>query len=377
MKIVAAPDSFKESLDAVGVAEAIEKGIRDVLPDAEVALLPIADGGEGTVDALVAAGNGKFIDTPVSGPLGEAIKARWGILADGTGVIEMAAASGLPLVPPDKRNPLLTSTLGTGQLLIAALDHGCRRIILGIGGSATNDGGAGVITALGAKLLDQHGKEIVPNARGLLNLASMDISGVDPRLAETKIEIACDVNNPLLGPRGASSIYGPQKGADDAMVKVLERALTKLAEVAKADFAKDIASFAGSGAAGGLAAGLSLIAPIELRPGIDLVLETIRFSEHLANADLAITAEGRIDTQSAMGKAVSGVANLAKRAGVPAFALCGTLGKDYQEVYKEGVRAVIPILDAPMTLEQAMADTPRLLREATARTIRIFLAGKV
>lgn len=377
MKIVVAPDSFKESLDAVRAAEAIEKGIKDVLPDAEAALLPIADGGEGTVDALVAAGHGKFIDTPVSGPLGETITARWGILADGTGVMEMAAASGLPLVPPDKRNPLLTSTLGTGQLLTAALDHGCRRIILGIGGSATNDGGAGVITALGAKLLDSQGRAVEPNARGLLNLASIDISGVDPRLPETRIEIACDVNNPLLGPRGASSIYGPQKGADPAMVELLEQALTRLAEVAKTEFARDIASFAGSGAAGGLAAGLSLIAPIELRPGIDLVLETIRFSEHLANADLAITAEGRIDAQSAMGKAVSGVANLANRAGVPAFALCGTLGRDYQEVYKEGVRAVIPIPDAPMTLEQAMADTPRLLREATARTIRIFLAGKI
>lgn len=376
MKIVVAPDSFKESLDAVGAAEAIEKGIRDVLPDAEVALLPIADGGEGTVDALVAAGSGKFVDTPVSGPLGETINARWGILADGTGVMEMASASGLPLVPPDKRNPLLTSTLGTGQLLTAALDHGCRRIILGIGGSATNDGGAGMMTALGAKLLDQQGREIESNAQGLLNLASIDISGVDPRLAETRIEIACDVNNPLLGPRGASSIYGPQKGADPAMVEVLEQALTKLAEVAKKEFARDIASFAGSGAAGGLAAGLSLIAPIELRPGIDLVLETIRFSEHLAAADLAITAEGRIDAQSAMGKAVSGVANLATRAGVPAFALCGTLGKDYQELYKEGIRAIIPIPDAPMTLEQAMADTPRLLREATARTVRIFLAGK-
>lgn len=375
MKIVVAPDSFKESLDAVKAAEAIQMGIKEVLPDSHLVLLPIADGGEGTTNALVRAGNGKFIDTPVSGPLGNTVLARWGVLADGTGVMEMAAASGLPLVPPEQRNPMLTSTLGTGQLLRAALDYGCTRIILGIGGSATNDGGAGVICALGAKLLDGEGREIEPNAKGLLDLAAMDISGVDSRLANTRIEIACDVNNPLLGPRGASRIYGPQKGADPAMVEVLEQALAKFANVAQGQFNKDIASFTGSGAAGGLAAGLSLIAPIQLRPGIELVLETIRFQEHLADADLAITAEGRIDAQSAMGKAVSGVANLAKAAGVPVLALCGTLGRDYQEVYREGVNAVIPILDAPMPLEHAMADTSRLLTEASARVMRIFLAG--
>lgn len=376
MKVIAAPDSFKESLDAVGAAESIEKGIKSVLPQAEVVLLPIADGGEGTVNALVRAGNGRFLDTPVSCPLGNTILARWGILADGTGVIEMAAASGLPLVPPPLRNPMLTSTLGTGQLIKAALDRGCPRIILGIGGSATNDGGAGVIKALGARLLDAKGREVSPNAMGLLKMASIDILGVDPRLTATQIEIACDVNNPLLGPRGASRIYGPQKGADPAMVEELELALTRLAAVARSSLAKDIQSFPGSGAAGGLAAGLSLIADIHLRPGIELVLETIDFAGHLAGTDLVITAEGRIDAQSAMGKAVSGVANLARRENVPVLALCGTLGRDYQEVFNQGVSAVVPIVDAPMSLEQAMADTPRLLREASARVMKILLAGK-
>lgn len=374
MKVVVAPDSFKESLDAVGAAEAIQAGIKSVLPGAEVVLLPIADGGEGTVNALVRAGNGQFIDTPVSDPLGGTVLARWGLLADGTGVIEMAAASGLPLVPPNKRNPMLTSTRGTGELIKAALDRNCPRIILGIGGSATNDGGAGVLAALGAKLLDSQSKEVDANARGLFDLDRIDTAQVDPRLAQTQIDIACDVNNPLLGPRGASRIYGPQKGADPAMVEELEKALAKLAQIASSQFDKDIAGFPGSGAAGGLAAGLSLITKIKLRPGIELVLNTINFPAHLQGADLAFTAEGRIDAQSAMGKAVSGVANLAKEANVPVIALCGTLGNDYQEVYKEGINAVVPIVDGPMSLEQAMAKTSALLAEAAARVVRIFLA---
>lgn len=375
MKIIVAPDSFKESLAAIEVAQAIREGIKSVLPQSDVVLLPIADGGEGTVDALVSAGQGKFIDTFVSGPLGKEVLARWGVLGDNTAVIEMAAASGLPLIPLNQRQPMLTSTFGTGQLIIAALDRGCSRVILGLGGSATNDGGAGALVALGAKLLDAQGKKVSANAQGLLNLDKIDLSMLDPRLTTTQVDIASDVTNPLLGPRGASYIYGPQKGADPATVEKMERALQRLADVARRDHGKDIAGFPGSGAAGGLAAGLSLIAAINICPGIELVLETINFSTHLQGADLVFTGEGRIDAQSAMGKAVSGVATRSREAGVPVIALCGALGDDYQQVYKEGVTAVLPIIDNPMSMDQAMARTRQLLSAAAARATRIFLAG--
>ncbi|HCX78453.1 MAG TPA: glycerate kinase, partial [Firmicutes bacterium] len=339
MKILIAPDSFKESISAAKAAEAIARGIRDVLPAAETVLLPIADGGEGTVEALVKAAGGRLVSTAVSGPLGDEVCAPWGILPDGTGVIEMAAASGLPLVPLPRRNPLLTSTLGTGQLIRAALDQGCTRIILGVGGSATNDGGAGALAVLGAALLDERGREISPNAQGLLDLHTIDTNNIDPRLAKTRIEVASDVDNPLLGPRGAAAIFGPQKGADPAMVSVLEQALTRLAEVVRNSVGKDIASFPGSGAAGGLAAGLSIISPVVVRPGIELVLDTINFASHLQGADLVFTGEGKIDGQSVMGKALSGIARLAGQANVPVIALCGALGPGYQEVYSAGVTA--------------------------------------
>lgn len=376
MKILIAPDSFKESIDAAKAAEAIAKGIMDVLPAAETVLLPIADGGEGTVEALVKAAGGRFVSTAVSGPLGDEVCARWGILPDGTGVIEMAAASGLPLVPPSRRNPLLTSTLGTGQLIKAALDQCCNRIILGVGGSATNDGGAGALVALGAELLDDQGRIITPNAQGLLELHTIDTKNIDPRLVYTRIEVASDVDNPLLGPRGAAAIFAPQKGADPAMVAVLEQALAKLAVVVRASLGKDIASFPGSGAAGGLAAGLSLISPVSVRPGIELILDTINFASHLQGADLVFSGEGKIDGQSAMGKALSGIARLAGKAHVPLIALCGALGRGYQEVYNIGVTAVQPIVPGPMSLEQAMAEADSLLEAAAGRALRIFLAGE-
>lgn len=377
MKILVAPDSFKESIDAANAAKAIARGIRDVLPAAEIVLLPIADGGEGTVDALITSGNGRFIETWVSGPLGEPVLARWGILADNTAVIEMAAASGLPLVPPARRNPLLTSTLGSGQLIKAALNHGCTRIILGVGGSATNDGGAGALAALGAVLRDDKGKEISPNAQGLLSLHSIDIKNIDPRLARVRIDIACDVDNPLLGPRGASAVFGPQKGADAEMVVVLDRALARLATVGQELLGKDIATFAGSGAAGGLPAGLSLIAQVSVIPGIELILDTINFAAHLQGAGLVFTGEGRIDSQSAMGKAISGIAKLAGEANVPVIALCGTLGRGYQELYPIGVAGVQPIVPGPMSVEEAMAQADSLLEEAAGRALRIFLARQI
>lgn len=374
VKIIVAPDSFKESLDAVTAATAIEAGIKSVQPSSDVVPLPIADGGEGTVAALVTAGGGEYISKPVTGPLGSTTTARWGMLPGKVAVIEMAAASGLPLVPSDQRNPLYTTTLGTGQLIKAALDEGCTRIILGLGGSATNDGGAGALTALGAKLLNSQDREIPSGAQGLLELAKIDISNIDPRVGTVPIEIACDVDNPLLGPRGAARVYGPQKGADPNMVQQMEAALARLARLAQKDLGRDIASFAGSGAAGGLAAGLSLVAPINLSPGIDLVLETMNFDQHLSGASMVITAEGKIDAQSAMGKAISGVAQRARERGIPVFALCGTVGQGHEAVYQQGISAVIPIVDGPMCLDQAMARTADLLAATSRRLMEIRLA---
>lgn len=375
MKIVVAPDSLKESLTAAQTAQAIERGIKSILPTANVVLLPIADGGEGTVSALVTAANGEIITSPATDPLGKKIYPRWGILEDGTAVIEMAAASGLPLVPPKQRNPMITTTYGTGQLIKAALDRGCRRIILGLGGSATNDGGAGVITALGARLLDFDGNEIASGPSGLMNLATIDLSYLDPRLKTTHFDIACDVSNPLTGPLGASHVFGPQKGADAKMINEMDSALTHFASVALANY-KDIANFPGSGAAGGLAAGLSIVASIKIKPGIDLILEAMSFSEHLRGADLVFTAEGKIDGQSMMGKAIFGIANLAHKAGVPTVALCGSIGLDHQELYKHGISAIVPIVDSPMTLAEAMEQAPRLVESAAARVIRLLLVAK-
>ena len=375
MKIIIAPDSFKECLDALAAARAIAKGVEAVLPRAEVVLLPVADGGEGTVQALVTARAGEYVHTVVRGPLGHPVSARWGLLPDGTGVIEMAAASGLPLVPAHRRNPLLASTYGTGQLILAALDRGCRRLILGLGGSATVDGGAGALAALGAVLLDKRGERVPPTPRGLLALHSLDLGGLDRRLAETAIIGAADVDNLLLGPRGAARVFGPQKGADRETVPILEEALRRLSAVALASLAKDITCFPGSGAAGGLAAGLSLAAQVTVQPGIELVLAAMDFSAHLKGTDLVLTGEGRIDAQSAMGKALAGIARLTKGAGVPLIAFCGSLGEGYRQVYALGVTAVQPIAPGPVPLEEALARTPAYLSGAAEGTLRVYLAG--
>lgn len=376
MKILIAPDSFKESLNAVDAAQAIDAGVKLALPHAETVLLPIADGGEGTVTTLVSALGGKYIDSQVQGPLGQPIRARWGLLTGDTAVIETAAASGLALLAPGERNPLLASTFGTGQLLLAALQRGCRRIILGLGGSATVDGGAGALAALGADLLDANGRKITPNAQGLLALASINTANVDPGLKRARIEIAADVDNTLLGPRGAAKVFGPQKGATPSQVAVLEQALARLAAVAENQFGKDIAAFAGSGAAGGLAAGLQLIAPVSVRSGITLILEALDFAGHLAGADLILTGEGQIDSQSAMGKALGGIAGLAKEKSVPLIAFCGALGPGYQAVYPLGVTAIQPIVPGPMPLEQALKQGALLLTAAAERGLRLFLAGR-
>src|ERR1035438_6698674 len=327
MRIIVAPDSFKGSVSALGVAEAMERGIHAVFPDAEEIKVPIADGGEGTVEAPVADTGGRLMHAEVHGALDDPVRAHWGISGDGlTAFIEMASASGLPLVPKELRDPRIASTFGTGELMKAALDAGLRKLVVGIGGSATNDGGAGMARALGARFLDAEGRDLPEGGAALARLARLDLTGLDPRLAEASILVACDVDNPLCGPRGASAVYGPQKGATPQMVPELDTALGVYASVATAATGRDIAALPGAGAAGGLGAGLLFFTPASLRPGVAIVLETTGFEALVQGVDLVLTGEGRTDFQTAMGKAPVGVAAVAKRHGVPVICLSGGLG---------------------------------------------------
>jgi glycerate kinase len=354
----------------------MEAGIRSVLPAAEVKKVPIADGGEGTVEALVLATGGRLIAQEVAGPLGDPVTAYWGLLGDGeTAVIEMAAASGLTLVPKKKRDPRITSTYGTGQLVKAALATGVRTLIIGIGGSATNDGGTGMMRALGAKFLDAAGRELPDGGAALAHLASMDLSGMDSRLAQTRILVACDVNNPLCGPRGATAVYGPQKGASAEMVVELDRALANFAAVAKATTGKDVAECPGAGAAGGLGAGLLFFTAAALRPGVEIVLEATGFASIVRKADLVITGEGNTDFQTAHGKAPVGVAKVAKQFGVPTVCLSGGLGKGYDAVLTQGIDGIMSIVPQPMTLDECMGTATGLIETAAARLCLLLKAG--
>ncbi len=376
VRIVVAPDSFKGSLSAVAVAKAMEAGILAVFPAAEVKKVPIADGGEGTVEALVLATGGCVIPEQVAGPLGDTVEACWGLLGDGeTAVIEMAAASGLTLVPKERRNPRATSTYGTGQLIRAALDRGIRKLIIGIGGSATNDGGAGMARALGVRFLDAGGGELADGGATLAKLARIDLTGLDPRLAATQIMVACDVDNPLCGPRGASAVYGPQKGATPEMVAELDAALAVYAAVAKAATGKDVAALPGAGAAGGLGAGLMYFTAAALRPGVEIVLEATGFAALVRDAALVITGEGNTDFQTAHGKAPVGVAKVAKQFGVPAVCLSGGLGKGCDAVLEQGVDALMSVVPQPMTLEDCMCSAAELISAGTARLCRVLKVG--
>ena len=369
MKILIAPDSFKESLSSIAVAQAIEKGWRQVFPNAECVKLPVADGGEGTVDALVFATQGHCFDAEVHDPLGQRITARYGTDATGcVAFIEMAAASGLMLVPPDKRNPLVTSSYGTGELIRDALDRGFTDILIGIGGSATNDGGAGMLQALGIRLLDSDGRDLPPGGAALSQLARIDVSGQHPRLAGCRMQIACDVNNPLTGPEGASAVFGPQKGATPEMVRELDAALARFATILRRDTGKDIASIPGAGAAGGMGAALLAFFRAELRPGIDIVLETIAMEQHLCHATLVITGEGRIDAQTICGKTPIGVARLAQKHGIPVIAIAGSIGAGAEAVFAHGITALHAIIPAPCTLQEALDHAADNI-ERTARNI--------
>ncbi len=376
MRVIVAPDSFKGSVSAPGVAAAMARGVKAVFPAAEVRQVPIADGGEGTVEALVAATGGRLEHAVVTGPLGAPVRAGWGVLGDGeTAVIEMAAASGLPLVPTDRRDPRVATTFGTGELVRAALDAGLSKIILGLGGSATSDGGAGLARALGARFLDAAGVELPEGGAALSRLSRIDLSGLDPRLAAADLLVACDVDNPLTGPRGAAAVYGPQKGATPALVRELDLALGRFAEVAKAATGRDVAGAAGAGAAGGLGAGLLFFSPARLRPGVALVLEAVGFAALVEGADLVITGEGRTDAQTAMGKAPVGVAAVARRFGVPVICLAGGLGQGADDVLRAGVDALASVVPQPMALEEAMARGPELIEAATARACRLLRVG--
>ncbi|MCS7192719.1 MAG: glycerate kinase [Armatimonadetes bacterium] len=364
MKLVIAPDSFKGSASAQEVAKALADGFMIALSNAEFDLVPMADGGEGTVEALVAATNGKVITKRVTGPLGEPVDAFFGILGDNeTAVIEMAAAAGLNLVPPEKRNPLVTTTYGIGELIKAALDNGCKQIIVGIGGSATNDGGAGAAQALGAKLLDEKGNEIGFGGSELGKLAKIEISQLDSRLKETKILVACDVTNPLTGPNGASAVYGPQKGATPEMVKLLDENLRHYAEIIRRDLGIDVENVPGAGAAGGLGAGLMAFCQAKLKRGVEIVIQAVRLDERVQKADLVITGEGKLDFQTGFGKVPHGVAQVAKRYDKPVVAIVGQLGEGWQKCREWGIDACFAITNRPMDEKEAMTQTLALLRQ--------------
>ncbi len=353
--ILLAPDSFKECLTATQVCHALEAGFRDAFPAATYVHVPMADGGEGTMQSLVDATGGEVVTMTVAGPDGNPVRASYGILGDGrTAVIEVASASGLHLVPAASRDPRAASTYGTGQLVRACLDRGVSRLVLGLGGSATNDAGEGLARALGVRFLDDRGVELPPGGAALARLARVDVSGLDPRLADLAIDVACDVTNPLCGPDGAAAVYGPQKGADAAAVRELDGALARFADVVATDLGRDVATIPGAGAAGGLGAGLLAFTRGALRPGVDLVIEHTGLREKVAAADLVVTGEGRIDVQTQFGKTPFGVARVARAAGRPVIAIAGTLGDGFEALYGT-FDAILPVLGRVDTLENTLA----------------------
>ncbi|VEI08186.1 Glycerate kinase [Klebsiella aerogenes] len=373
MKIVIAPDSYKESLSALDVATAIETGFRDIYPHAEYVKVPVADGGEGTVEAMVAATQGHIVQVSVTGPLGEPVNAFYGLSGDmRCAYIEMAAASGLESVPPTRRNPLLTTSWGTGELIRHALDAGVSQIIIGIGGSATNDGGAGMAQALGAKLLSAGQQQIAPGGGALETLARIDLSELDPRLADCRIDVACDVTNPLTGPQGASAVFGPQKGATAAMIERLDRGLQHFAQIIDRDLDIDVLNLEGGGAAGGMGAALYAFCGANLRPGIEIVTDALGLAELVADADLVITGEGRIDSQTIHGKVPVGVAKVAKRFNVPVIGIAGSLTADVGVVHQHGLDAVFSVLYSVCTLDEALANAAANVR-MTARNVAAVL----
>lgn len=372
MRVVIAPDSFKESLSAPDVAAAIARGWRQVYPEAELRLRPMADGGEGTVDALINATGGERRACQVRGPLGTPVSAHWGWLGDATAVIEMAAASGLHCLPVANRDATRTTSYGTGELILAALDAGATRIILGLGGSATNDAGAGLLQALGMRCRDASGNELPPGGAPLSQLDQIDLSGLDPRLSQIRVEAAIDVDIPLCGPRGASAIFGPQKGANLAQVRQLDAALGRFARIVAAALGEDHSHVPGAGAGGGLGFAAKAFLNARFRPGIEVVAEMSGLAVALQGATLAITGEGRLDAQSLHGKTPVGVARVARAAGVPVIALVGSLGEGYQGLYDAGIDAAFSLTPGPISLDEACAQAAQQLESRAVDIARVW-----
>ena len=377
MKIVVAPDSFKGSVYAPEAARAMRDGVLRALPDAEVVMVPVADGGDGTLETLVETSGGRIRSTLVTGPLGDPVDASWGAMGDGrTAVVEMARTSGLALVPEGRRDPRMTTTYGLGEVIREALESGFRAFILGIGGSATNDGGAGMAQALGVHLIDRHGSELARGGAALADLEKIEMDGLDGRVRESTFAVACDVSNPLTGPEGASAVYGPQKGATPQMVEELDAALDHFADVVNRDLGVDIVDSPGSGAAGGLGGGMVAFLGGELRAGVDIALETVGLDEYLDGADLVITGEGQVDFQTVYNKAPIGVARLASVRGIPVVAVAGSLGDGFTDVHEHGIAAAAAITRTPMTLDVASKRATELIAEATEQAMRFINVGR-
>jgi glycerate 2-kinase len=374
MRVLIATDSFKGSLTSLQVANLIRNGILRVYPKAETEIVPIADGGEGTVESIVKSVGGRYRTVEVHGPLWDIVNARYGIIKDHTAVIEMAESSGLILVPKGKKNPLVTTTYGFGEQIKDALDQGCKSIIVGIGGSATNDGGVGMAAALGAKFLDKGGKEVDWNGGSLNKIEKVDLSGFDKRIKETEIIVASDVSNPLCGKRGASRVYGPQKGATSEMVEILDRNLRHFSEIIRRELKIDILDTPGAGAAGGVGAALMSFCGARLEKGIELILDLIELDRRIEKTDIVITGEGRIDGQSVFGKVPVGVAKMAKKYGKPVFAVCGFIGENACKVYEYGIDAIMSAIVSPVSLEEAIKESSKNIEDASERLFRIIRA---
>ncbi len=371
MNIVIAPDSFKDCLSATEVASSITKGIKKVYPEATTIQIPISDGGEGLLDALVVSTGGKLLTVNVKDPLLRAINAQYGILTDGiTAVIEMATASGLELLEENERNPLITSTFGTGQLIFDALDRGCKKIIIGLGGSATNDGGMGMVKALGGKFLNSKGELIGHGGGELDQLHHIDLSNLDKRLGDCEIIGACDVSNPLTGPEGASAIYGSQKGGNSNELKQLDNNLVLYASILKSHLGKEVNAVAGAGAAGGMGTALLAFFNANLRSGIDLIIEILNLENYISNADIVFTGEGKIDHQTLYGKTVSGIASIGKKHNVPVIAITGKIGDNIEDLYGQGVSAIFSIVNKPMSLEESIINADPLIQSCVENILR-------
>ena len=377
MKIIVAPQGFKATISGLEAARAIARGVSAALPDAETVLAPVADGGDGTLNALVDGTGGQVFTSTVTGPLGQAVEAQWGVMGDGrTAVIEMALASGITLVPQRRRNPRVTTTAGTGEILREALERGYDRIIVGLGGSATNDGGAGMASALGARFLDSAGNPLPAGGSALARLDRVEVDGLHPGLRDATIIAATDVTNPLRGPEGASAVFGPQKGATPEVVQELDAALANYARVVARDLGRDVSEQPGAGAAGGLGAGLMAFTGAALQSGIDMVCDVLGFDALLEGADLVITGEGRADHSTTFNKAPVGVARHAQAHGIPTVLLAGGLGPGYEELYDHALAAVVCISDRPMSFDVSLSRTAELLESAAERTMRLLLTGR-